>query len=499
MSFLKKLAGDAVLYGMSTIVGRLLNWLMTPIITRIFTEPEMLAENGLFYTYIIPLNILYTFGMETAFFRYASKKENQGEYFNIILSFILVFGSLLSSAMIFGSVLLSNWSSGEISPNLINMMGIILLVDAACAIAFVKLRANGQAKKFTAIKIANIFINIGVTLFFIFFCNGIVEGDFAPELKTWASGFYSYQKGPDFIIFANYVASALTLLMLWKEFAGFRFTWVWEKLKVVINYAYPLMIMGMAGAINLTADRLLFHRLLPQGFYPEFPDVDTAFGIYTNVLKLSIFMTLIVQAYRYAAEPLFFSKMGDKGSPKMIALSTKWFTIACIVIWLGVSLNLNWIAYILGENYRHGLFVVPVLLLANLFVGLYGNLSIWFKLSDNTQYGTYITFGAMIIAVIANILLIPKIGIMGCAVSFLLSSVFMIAVCYTQGQKLYPIPYETSRVLLYLFLAGIIIYAYSFVDSSSQILHSTLLQMLICAAFIGLIYMVESRKIKIDS
>lgn len=205
-------------------------------------------------------------------------------------------------------------------------------------------------------------------------------------------------------------------------------------------------------------------------------------------------MALAVQAYRYAAEPIFFSKMGDKNSPKMIALSTKWFTILCIVIWLGVSVNLNWIVLLLGENYRQGAFVVPLLLLANLFIGLYGNLSIWFKLSDKTQYGTYITIGAMVVTVILNMLLIPVYGFMGCAISFAASSFLMVASCYLLGQKYYPIPYETVRVGLYMIIAGGIIWAYSLVDNS-QILRSLLIQGLLCVGFIGFVYWMEKRKI----
>jgi len=493
MSFLKKLAGDAVLYGMSTIVGRLLNWLMVAIHTRAFNQPEMLAENGLFYTYMIPLNILFTFGMETAFFRYASKKENQAEYFNLILSFIIVFGATLSGLIIAFATPLARAMNFPHSEHLITLLAIVLLTDAICAIAFVKLRANNQAKKFVALKLANIFINILVTLFFIYFCHGIVTDRFLPEHKPFISTFYSVEKGPDFIIYANYVASLLTLLLLWKEFVGFGLVWVWDKLKVVLEYAWPLMIMGLAGSINLTADRLLFRRFLPEGFYPAFPDVDTAFGIYTNVYKLSIFMTLVVQAYRYAAEPLFFAKMDDRNSPRMIALSTKWFTIACIVIWLGVSLNLNWIGLILGENYRQGIFVVPMLLLANLFIGLYGNLTIWFKLSDKTYFGTYITVGAMVITVLLNILLIPHLGFMGCAISFAVSSFLMVASCYVLGEKYYPIPYETGRVLFYLGVAAVMIWGYSFVDNS-QIVRSLLLQGLLCAVFMVLIYIVEKKK-----
>jgi O-antigen/teichoic acid export membrane protein len=493
MSFLKKLASDAVWYGMPSIVGRLLNYLMVMVHTRAFVNPEMLAENGLFYTFVIPLSIIFSFGMETAFFRYASKKENQGEYFNLILSFILILGSSLSAVLIFLSVPISQAIEMPGTEHLVTLFAIILLVDSACNIAYVKLRANHKAKKFAMIRMANILINIVLTLFFIVFCQGVITDQYFPEAKAWISSFYSAEKGPDFIIFANYVASLFTLLMLWREFLDFKPVWAWEKLKPVLSYGWPLMIMGLAGAINLTADRLLFNTFLPEGFYPEFPDVKTAFGIYTNVYKLSIFMTLVIQAYRYAAEPLFFSKMGDKNSPGMIAFSTKWFTIACIFIWLAVSVNLNWISLFLGENYRFGLYIVPVLLLANLFIGLYNNLSIWFKLSDNTQYGTYITIGAMIVTVLMNIVLIPKYGFMGCAVSFAVSSFLMVAACYVLGQKHFPIPYETSRVFLYMTVAGVIIWGYSFVDNT-QIIRSLLIQILICAGFLGFIYWMEKRR-----
>lgn len=496
MSFLKKLISDTALYGMSTIVGRLLNWLMVAFHTRAFDEPEMLAENGLFYTFMVPLNIIYTFGMETAFFRYASKKENQNEYFNLILSFLLVLGASFSFLIIAFATPLSELLNMPHTEHLITMFSMILFIDTICAIAFVKLRANNQAKKFVAIKLSNIAINICLTLFFIYFCHGVVSHKINAGEQTyqWISSFYSKEKGPDFIIYANYVASLLTLLMLWKEFIGFRLTWNWAKLKTVVNYAWPLMIMGLAGAINLTADRLLFRAFLPNGFYPQFPNVDTAFGIYTNVYKLSIFMTLVVQAYRYAAEPLFFSKMQDKNSPQMIALSTKWFTIACIFIWLAVSTNLNWIGFILGENYRQGLFVVPFLLLANLFIGVYSNISIWFKLSDNTSVGSYITIIAMAITVVMNIILIPIFGFLGCAYAFVVSSFFMVAMCYFLGQKRFPIPYETGRILIYLALAGTLIAIHKNYLESLSLNLAIVSQIGLAFVFILFVYIFEKRK-----
>ncbi|AWV99942.1 polysaccharide biosynthesis C-terminal domain-containing protein [Arcticibacterium luteifluviistationis] len=491
MSFLKKLVGDTVLYGLSSIVGRLLNWLLFIVHTRVFEQPRLLSDNAQLYTYVIALNVIYTFGMETAFFRYASKKENQSEYFNIILTFIILLGGTLSTLFILGATPLIDAIGYPGKERLIIWLSVILVVDAISAIAFVKLRAQNKVKRFVSIRLINIFINIGLNVFYLMFCNYILQDLFLPDLKPFAAYFYNPDIGPDYIIWANYVASVVTLLLLWKEFVGFKFTWDWAKLKTVLNYAYPLLIMGMAGAINLTADRLMFRGLLPDGFYPGF-NTEDAFSIYANVYKFSIFMTLVVQAYRYAADPFFFSKMGEKNSPNMIALSTKWFTIACIFIWIAVSINLDWIGLLIGSTYRSGLIVVPILLFANLMIGVYGNVSIWYKLTDKTFYGTWITIAGMALTVILNIILIPKYGYLGCAITFAISSLLMVAACYYYGQKHFPVPYSLVKVLIYIVLAAAII----IIDSQIQypgLQYSVPVHLVLCGAFLTVVYFMERK------
>ncbi|WP_341226243.1 oligosaccharide flippase family protein [uncultured Arcticibacterium sp.] len=491
MSFLKKLAGDTVLYGLSSIVGRLLNWLLFIVHTRVFEQPRLLSDNAQLYTYVIALNVIYTFGMETAFFRYASKKENQSEYFNIILTFIMLLGGTLSTLFILGATPLIDAIGYPGKERLIVWLSVILVVDAISAIAFVKLRAQNKVKRFVGIRLTNIFINIGLNVFYLMFCNYILQDLFLPDLKPFAAYFYNPAIGPDYIIWANYVASVVTLLLLWKEFVGFKFTWDWAKLKTVLNYAYPLLIMGMAGAINLTADRLMFRGLLPEGFYEGF-NTEDAFSIYANVYKFSIFMTLVVQAYRYAADPFFFSKMGEKNSPNMIALSTKWFTIACIFIWIAVSINLDWIGLLIGSTYRSGLIVVPILLFANLMIGVYGNVSIWYKLTDKTFYGTWITLGGMALTVILNIILIPKYGYLGCAITFAISSLLMVVACYYYGQKHFPVPYSLVKVLIYIAVAAAII----IIDSQIQyagLQYSVPVHLILCAAFLTVVYFMERK------
>jgi O-antigen/teichoic acid export membrane protein len=489
MSFLKKLAGDSVLYGLNTIVGRLLNWLLVPLHTRIFTNPEVLAENNLLYTYVIPLNILFTFGMETTFFRYGNKSDTQKEVFNQILSFIIVLSVTLAIIIILFDTQIVNYFGFPGKERLIVWIAIIMAVDAISAIAFAKLRLNNQVKKFVGIRMAALFVNIGLNLFFFLVCLPVLKEGVSSPFYSWVSKIYNPAIGADYIILANYIASSFTLLFLWKEFVPFRFNWDTAQLKMYIKYAYPLIFLGLAGSINLTADRLMLRDLLPEGFY-EGLSTDDAFSIYANAYKISIFMTLIVQAYRFAADPFFFSKMGDKNSPSMLAVSTKWFTIACILMWMGVSLNLDWIGLLLGENYRSGLVIVPWLLLANLFIGLYGNMSVWYKLTDHTIYGTYITVAGMIITVILNYLLIPKLGYMGCAYAFVISSFIMVVLSYFYGQKYYPVPYETRRVSMYMALAGLVILINSYIYFENFMLNifSGLVQ---CLIFILFIYFLE--------
>ncbi len=458
MSVIKKLASDTALYGISSIVGRFMYWLLVSVHTRVFKEPELLADNNKLYTWIVLLNIIYTYGMETAFFRYASKKENRQEYFNLILSYIIFSSIIFSGIIFFFATPIINALGFPGKERLIVWFAIILATDAIAAIAFVKLRAENRAKRFVFIRLTNIFINIGLNGFYLIFCKSIHDGIILSSWKPFADFFYNPAIGPDYIVWANFIASLVTILLLWKEFIEFRFSFDFAKFKPVLIYAYPLLFMGLAGAINQTADRLLLDELLPEGFY-EGLKTEAAFSIYANTYKLSIFMLLVVQAYRYAADPFFFSKAEDKNSPSMLALATKWFTIACILIWVGVSINIDLISSIfLGENYRSAIIVVPILLLANLFIGVYQNISMWFKLSNKTYFGTYFTVIGMVLTVALNILLIPILGYVGCAITFAFSSFVMMALCYYYGQKYYPIPYELKSVSIYLVAAGVLIF-----------------------------------------
>jgi len=496
MSVVKKLASDTALYGISSIVGRFLNWLLVAVHTRVFHQQRLLADNNQLYIYVILLNILYTYGMETAFFRYASKKENRQEYYNLILSYIIITSIVFSTIIFFAATPIINAMGFPGKERLIVWFSIILGTDAIAAIAFVKLRAENRAKKFVTIRIINIFINIGLNVFYLMFCKYISEGLFLPSWKPFADFFYNPAIGPDYIVWANFIASLITILLLWREFVGFKFAFDFKKFKPILIYAYPLLIMGLAGAVNQVADRVMFREILPEGFYKGL-STDDAFSIYANVYKLSIFMLLVVQAYRYAADPFFFSKAEDKNSPSMIALATKWFTIACILIWVGVSLNIDLISLILGKNYRSGIIVVPILLLANLFIGVYQNMAIWFKLSDKTHFGTILTFIGMFITVVLNLIFIPQMGYLGCAITFAISSFVMMALCYWLGQKYYPIPYDLSAVVVYLIAAGILIVVSAQIEISNPYI-AVPFHIILSLLFLFIIVFVERKSLGLD-
>jgi O-antigen/teichoic acid export membrane protein len=492
MSTIKKLASDTVLYGLSSIVGRLLNWLLVFVHTRIFEQPRLLADNGQLYTYIIPLNILFTFGMETAFFRFGTKQENQAHAFSQIASFLLAWAGGLSFFLALFADPIITWLGFPGKGHLIQWLSVVLWLDTLAALAFVRLRAQQRAKRFVAIKLLNIFLTIALQVFFFLGCDLILKGVHSPEWAPLARYFYNPDIGPDYIIIVNLIASAVTLLFLFPQFKDYRWQFQWSQFQPILRYAYPLVWMGLAGAINLTADRILFLKLIPADFYPGSTPED-AFSIYAQVYKLSIFMALVVQAYRYAADPLFFSKMGDKNSPSLIALSTQWFTIACVIIWVGVSLNLDWISLFLGASYRIGTPVVPWLLLANLFIGVYGNMSIWLKLTDHTKTGTWITLAGMTVAILGNVILIPKFGYMGCAWTACLSSLTMVGLCYLLGQRVLPIPYALTRLLGYLILGGGIIYGSTFLSFTSLPI-SAVVHITVLLVFSGLLVIFEKKR-----
>jgi O-antigen/teichoic acid export membrane protein len=468
MSVLKKLAGETALYGVSSILGRAIYWFLVPLHTYVFLRPGELSSNTELYSWVALFNVVYTFGMETAFFRFANRSpEHRQAYFNQALTAIILVSLVFSGLLIIAAPTLSDLLDypGE-SSNII-YLAIIVAIDAVVAIPFARLRLEKKAKKFVQIKIINIVINVVLNVFFLLICRDISLGKYFPSLQPLGAFLYRPEIGPGYIFIANLIANACFLILLKDAFKGFKFTWKGPLFNEMWVYAYPILILGLAGTVNQMADRWFLRHLLPAGFYPNLTSED-ALGIYGSCYKLSVFMSLAIQSFKYAADPFFFSKAEDKNAPQLLASVMKWFVIVCVILWVGVSLNVDFLGhYMLSKAYRAGLDVVPVLLLANLLLGIYYNLAFWFKLTDKTHFGTLITVIGAILTVALNILLIPKMGYMACAYAFLASSIVMCFVCYLLGEKHYPVPYQVTSALGYIVSAGLVIYLSSLVKISN--------------------------------
>lgn len=492
MSIAKKLVGQTAAYGLSSIVGRMLNYMLVPIYTDAFLPPEFGVMSYL-YAFVGFFNVLYTYGMETAFFRFANKPgADKRKLYNQVLSIILSSSVVLTAMLMLLSGPIADYKDYSAQEqNYIIWLAAILAIDAIVAIPFAWLRLQNKAVKFASIKMANIIITIVANLFFLWFCREIYNGTFLQSLRPFVTTVYDPDFGIGYIFIINLVANALLIPMLWKELRIFRFELNSEVLRPMLVYAYPLMLMGMAGMVNEMIDRILLEDWLPEGFYPNHSN-EAIVGIYSACYKLSIFMTLVIQAFRYAAEPFFFSQAEDKNSPQTFALIMKWFVIACAFIFLFISVFRDDFGYIFlrRPEYREGLMVVPVLLLANLFLGVYYNLSVWFKLTDKTRFGTYISFGGAAITIVGNLLLIPVLGYMGSAIATFICYFSMALASYLLGNRHYPIPYPVKTMAGYILLAAAFVWVTIVIDIENWWVRHAI-HLAVCVAFLAIVWLFE--------
>ena len=398
MNPLKKLLGQTAVYGLSTILARTANYLvLTPLYTYVFRNQAEFGINTEIYAYISFLNILLTYGMETAFFNFYSKQTEKERIYSTALI------SLLSSSLFFLTIglvfrnAIAEWMSYTDYKIFIFWMIIIICSDAIMVIPFAKLRAENKAAKFAVIKTINILINIFFNIFFIVICKNAYER----HADSLFSKIYDPHIGIGYGFLANVLANLISLLFLYKEFFRINYVFDIKIWKSMMMYAMPLILVGLAGMVNETFDRILLGKLLPQEIARK------EVGIYGACYKLSIIMTIFIQAFRFAAEPFFFNTANNTDSKKTNAQVTKYFVIFCSFIFLGTMMNLEWIKYFISDSYWQGLAVVPILLIANLFLGVYYNLSIWYKLTEKTRYGAYITLAGATLTLVVNFIFIP--------------------------------------------------------------------------------------------
>jgi O-antigen/teichoic acid export membrane protein len=479
LSTLKRLAGETAIYGLSSIIGRLLNYLLVPLYTHVFVNPADYGVVSELYAWVAFLVVFLTFGMETTFFRFIQDAKDKVSVFQnafltllglnaFFLLLILFFNQDIADAMLYSD-----------HNEYIIILAIIVCIDAISSLPLAKLRDERKAVKFATIQFSAIIVNIFLNLIFML-------GFFNPERP---------EEGVMFILISNLLSSLVKPLMLYKDFLKIQFKYNLALAKSMFLYAFPLVIAGFAGIINETLDRILLKHIL---FTPEnsLENATAQVGIYSAVYKLAMLVTIFLQAYRYAAEPFFFSLFKSENRNKMYIRVMNVFIAAICFVFLLVSMNIDIFKhFIRNEAYWVGLGVVPILLLANVFFGIYQNQSIWYKLSGQTRFGAYIAIGGAILTVILNVLFIPMYGFYACAWATLIVYAAQMIVSYFLSQKYYPIKYNIRKFMLYLLTSLLFFGIAKFLDISSGWLQFFVHNSLILI-FVGLVYVMEFKKIK---
>ncbi|MBL4754444.1 MAG: oligosaccharide flippase family protein, partial [Flavobacteriales bacterium] len=383
MNSIKQLAGQTALYGLPSILGRLLNYLLVPLHTYIYREDQFGVITEM-YAYVAFLIIILTYGMETAFFRFSSKTDNKLNIYSTILI------SVFSTSTVF--ILLTSMFSVSIAtflgyPNhteYIIWFAIIVGLDALSAIPMARLRQQQKAKLFASISMVNILVNIGLNLFFLWYCAGQFEAH-GSDSNWLVRTFYNPEIGVGYVFIANLIATLVRTSLLLPQMIQIKLIFDNALVRQMLIYSLPLLVAGLAGIINETLDRIMLKNILKDSL-----GLDAAMaqlGIYGACYKISIVIAIFIQAFRYAAEPFFFAKQQEGDAKEIYRDVMKYFVIAVSVIFLAIMLYIDHVLFFVGEKFRVGAAVVPILLMANLCLGIYFNLSIWYKLTGKTMYG----------------------------------------------------------------------------------------------------------------
>ncbi len=463
MSKVKQLAKETAIYGVSSIVGRFLNWLLVPLYTKKLVE---VADYGVvtnLYAWTALLIILLTYGMETSFFRYAGKDGNDSEkVYGTSLTALFSSSALFAIAMVFFRNNVASFLGYEELGHIIGMMATLVAMDAFLCMPFARFRIEKRPIKFAVLKFINVFINIGVNLFLILLCPYLLSKN--PD-AAWLS-FYDFDKQIDYIIIANFLSSAAMMLLLAPDYLRVKWGFDRQLFTKMFKYAFPILIVGIAGVINQSGDKILYPFLVEN---KDLAQVDL--GIYGANYKVAIIMVMFIQAFRFAFEPFVFSQNGGKKDKKTYADVMKYFVIFCMLIFLSVTLYIDIVKLLISPKYYVGLKVVPIVLFAHFFFGIFFNLSLWYKLTDRTQYGAYMALSGAAITLLINIIFVPHYGYMASAWANLICYTFMMLICYMLMQKFYPIKYDLKKIALYIGAGLLIFFVKKTIEFDTQILN----------------------------
>lgn len=444
---MKALAKDTAVYGLSSIIGRFLNYLLVPLYTA-----KLSAASGGYgiitevYSYVALLLVLLTFGMETTFFRFVNKEEEEPMrvYSTTLLTVGLVGIAFIAAVMGFLNPI-SEFMDYASHPEYIATMAVCVAIDAFQCIPFAFLRYRRKAIKFASLKLFFIVLNISLNLLFFVTLPWLYE---MPEIHDFIALFYSPSIGVGYAFFINLFCTAFITLFFRKELTGFRYVLDTRLLRRMLSYAWPILVLGIAGILNQTADKMILPRVLGG------EEGKVQLGIYGACAKIAMIMAMITQAFRYAYEPFVFGKQKDKDNRETYAKAMKYFLIFTLLAFLLVVGNMEILKHLIGSDYWPGLKVVPVVMAAEIMMGIYFNLSFWYKLTDRTIWGAWFSGLGCLVLIGVNVWGIPRYGYMACAWAGVAGYGTAMVTSYLVGCKYYPIDYPLKSMAAYVLLAA---------------------------------------------
>jgi O-antigen/teichoic acid export membrane protein len=481
---IKKLAGQTLVYGLSNMLGRFLNYLLVPLHTIVLGK-FFYGKLTYIYGSTAILLVLLTYGLETGFFRFASKKE---EDYNKVLGTSLYSIIFSTSLFILLSIIFKNLWQGYFEVNNYRIVLYFILIisfDVLNAIPFAKLRIDERPVKFMFVKLVGIFVNIALNLFYLLLCRKLYEiGN-----TGFLARIYKPELVLDYVLIANLVSSAVTFIVLLPEIIKVKPSFDFSLLKRILKYSLPILLIGLAGQFNDNIDKLLIPKLIND------PNPMEQLGIYGANFKLSVLMVLFIQMFRYAAEPFFFKNSENADAKKLYADVMNYFIIFGLIIFLGVMFYIDILKYFIAEEFREGLFVVPILLIAKLIFGILFSLSIWFKVTDKTKFGILVAVIGALITISLNVILLPRIGYLGSALASLFSYTVMLVVSYYLSTKHYLIKYNFKKIAFYFILAFILYIISKIVKTEVKIIYLSINTILLLG-FISIAYFNERKAFK---
>jgi len=438
----KKLFKQTAIYGLATVIPRMFNFLLVPLYTGLLPQAEY-GKVSIIFAYMIFFNVILAYGMETAFFRFYNAEKNKESV--VETTTVSIFWSTI--LFVFISLLFRNtlaqWS--EVDTQYVSYTIWILALDALVIVPFSKLRANQKSKFYALIKIGNVVVNLSFNLFFLLYLPSIYKN----EPDSFLSSVYIENFQIGYIFLANIIASFLTFVVLFPDYFTIKWKFDFDLWKRMMRYGLPIMVAGIAFAINEQFDKILLGQLLPSNIAAE------QVGVYSACYKLGLFMVLYRTAYTLGIEPFFFSHASNENASQTYATITKYFVIFGSFILLSVIVFADLLKQIMIPNssYWEAMKVVPLIILANFFLGIYTNLSVWYKLIDKTYIGAYISIVGAMITLVLNYILIPKFSYYGSAIATISAYGSMMFISYYLGNKYYPIPYDKKKIAGYLTLS----------------------------------------------